>query len=681
MTRATVGRAVVEEAVVGEAVRRLRGTYLFGGLAASDLEDLARACELLVLAPGDELSTGAITAGGATGGPNAFLLVESGRLRVTTTDGQVSEVHAGEHLGDGAVLGWTDGFSAHALSAARVFALSHDRYRTFVETHPDIAAAVEDIEERIRHTARARLRPSHDELETLLSGFLATQDHEVLRMVEDEVQWVPIASGTVLMEEGQPSDCLWIVASGRVAITCRREDGTEVRIDESGPGEALGEMGLLTNEPRSASATAVDDCELVRLSRDAFDDLVASHAVVARAFMSLLAARLSQGMRKRALMTQVRFLPLVTRAECDEVVRTENLVLRNLRITQMYHRLSLELTLLLGQHDANWCTYGCNASKTAGYSIRREEVPFYEAMNALRQDVRVARAVGGVRSRLASTRLGQLVDDALAEVSRMISAGNLKVFAELGPVFADFTRTFHEDHARDSAKLERFLGTLTPGPTDGGGQQTLAEALRHYYDAMFEADHRRKAQLILLGNMKVGLHEQIRLQPHIAGAMDAPMRVGLSAIAAAASTGPRWLPPKAARRVHHVVEHEEEVLLGWVTRRWRQRVTRNLMTLRLPYGAVRLGADVPHLPDKSMYPDVLQDVVVPELQEFIDRFDRDPDGVGASRASDWASLEDRMTFIIELMRSRQRSLELFDQPFLLEQRQAITAGLVPVGTL
>ena len=80
----------------------------------------------------------------------------------------------------------------------------------------------------------------------------------------------------------------------------------------------------------------------------------------------MMLARLNKRNQARAAMAQLRAAPLASPEEREEIVRTPNLVLRNLKITQMYHRLSQELALLLGDEDANWCTFACNASKTAG---------------------------------------------------------------------------------------------------------------------------------------------------------------------------------------------------------------------------------------------------------------------------------------------------------------------------
>ncbi len=65
----------------------------------------------------------------------------------------------------------------------------------------------------------------------------------------------------------------------------------------------------------------------------------------------------------------------------------------------------------------------------------------------------------------------------------------------------------------------------------------------------------------------------------------------------------------------------EQQLADRLTGGWRQLVTRSMMTLRLPYGEVRLGADVPRLPNARLFPDVLQELEHPELRRLAARFD------------------------------------------------------------
>src|SRR5439155_27279064 len=128
-----------------------------------------------------------------------------------------------------------------------------------------------------------------------------------------------------------------------------------------------------------------------------------------------------------------------------------------------YHRISLELTLLLGHQDANWYTFACNASKTAGYSIRREALPAHEILAFLRRQPATGRAAQAVEKMLVDAGLTRRLEAALDAVSERISGGNLRVFSEVAPPMARFVRTFHADVESDPEKLARFRATLHPG--------------------------------------------------------------------------------------------------------------------------------------------------------------------------------------------------------------------------
>jgi hypothetical protein len=141
------------------------------------------------------------------------------------------------------------------------------------------------------------------------------------------------------------------------------------------------------------------------------------------------------------------------------------------------------------------------------------------------------------------------------------------------------------------------------------------------------------------------------------------------------------LPARITRAVEEVMNERERELLGRATAIWRRMVTRSMMTLRLPYGKVHLGRDMPRLPSEELFPDVLQRLELPELVALVKQYDYTQDALTGSGASDWGDIADRMNFILDLFRSRQKSLELFDQPFLYEQRLEMAADRVPVGRL
>jgi CRP/FNR family cyclic AMP-dependent transcriptional regulator len=82
-----------------------------------------------------------------------------------------------------------------------------------------------------------------------------------------------IPKGAVLFRQGDPGDEMFVVAQGRIRLTIGR-GGNETEVNVLGPGEFFGELSLLTGEPRSATAIAVDDSTLLAIGRDVFTMLV-----------------------------------------------------------------------------------------------------------------------------------------------------------------------------------------------------------------------------------------------------------------------------------------------------------------------------------------------------------------------------------------------------------------------
>src|SRR5262245_47231193 len=82
-----------------------------------------------------------------------------------------------------------------------------------------------------------------------------------------------LAAGSTLFAEGDPGDALYVVAEGRLTAHVRSPQGGTVGVGTFGPAQCVGEMALLTGRPRTASVTADVDSTLVRLPREAFEQL------------------------------------------------------------------------------------------------------------------------------------------------------------------------------------------------------------------------------------------------------------------------------------------------------------------------------------------------------------------------------------------------------------------------
>jgi CRP/FNR family transcriptional regulator, cyclic AMP receptor protein len=102
-----------------------------------------------------------------------------------------------------------------------------------------------------------------------------------------------IPRGTVLFREGDPGEEMYVVQSGRVEIT-KRAGGVEKLLATLGQGEFFGEMSILNQKPRSATATAVEDARLLVIDPRTFDAMLRANAEIALRMIKKLADRLQE---------------------------------------------------------------------------------------------------------------------------------------------------------------------------------------------------------------------------------------------------------------------------------------------------------------------------------------------------------------------------------------------------
>jgi hypothetical protein len=375
-----------------------------------------------------------------------------------------------------------------------------------------------------------------------------------------------------------------------------------------------------------------------------------------------------------------------------KICSMEDGALRNLFITQRYHDLSAALAEVMSEENVNWSTFATWASKTAGESIRNEEVPPFVADLVTDAGDDLEPHFGKIGSALhailpttgfhASFVLAP-VEETLAEVSTSIARGNLKVFKELAPEFVLFVRTFRDDLSLDEKKLAAYLSHFKPGPPANDGQDLLKRAFDAYARARFEENASTKARMILYANCLVGLHEQTRLQPDIKTALDAPIEEILEkhlhdSVRASAHEG-------IFGKLVDAIAEPLEALTNEIKPIWQRIATRYMMRLALPYGEdLPLGKDIPRsAASRSFLPVQLQNITRPDdLVALLAQYDRARGNSDVGSASvDWANLDDRMNFIVNLFRSSQQDEDLFVPPFAPEQVASFTAGKMPDGKL
>lgn len=103
---------------------------------------------------------------------------------------------------------------------------------------------------------------------------------------------VSLSAGSVLFEQGDDSDGLYIVSSGIVRIYLTADDGREATINLLEEGEVIGEIAILDGLPRSAGAAALTDAKLIFVPTAPFCELIDSSPKLSRQMILMLCDRL-----------------------------------------------------------------------------------------------------------------------------------------------------------------------------------------------------------------------------------------------------------------------------------------------------------------------------------------------------------------------------------------------------
>lgn len=98
-------------------------------------------------------------------------------------------------------------------------------------------------------------------------------------------------ANTVLFEEGDPGTEMYVIHEGHVRLT-RGKGTVETTLAVLPPGEFFGEMAIVTSQPRSATATVVEDAKLLVLDSDTFESMVRNNAEIALRIIRKMATRL-----------------------------------------------------------------------------------------------------------------------------------------------------------------------------------------------------------------------------------------------------------------------------------------------------------------------------------------------------------------------------------------------------
>jgi len=132
------------------------------------------------------------------------------------------------------------------------------------------------------------------------------------------IETVQLAGGEWLMRQGEEGDALYLLVQGRLQVLvgnpAEERKSEPVYIGEVTPGDSVGEVSLLTGEPRSASIQAIRDSLLVKIDRRSFEKLALQHPALVMKLAGNVASVLHQstsGKQKASRrVSTIMFMPL-----------------------------------------------------------------------------------------------------------------------------------------------------------------------------------------------------------------------------------------------------------------------------------------------------------------------------------------------------------------------------------
>ena len=113
-----------------------------------------------------------------------------------------------------------------------------------------------------------------------------------LQMLAERGRPKHFAVGEVIMRQGDSSDSLHVIARGRVRVERDQPGETPLVLAELGPGDVIGEMGLLDGGPRSATVTASEATETLEIHATVLAVVVIQYPQITAALLRTLSLRL-----------------------------------------------------------------------------------------------------------------------------------------------------------------------------------------------------------------------------------------------------------------------------------------------------------------------------------------------------------------------------------------------------
>ncbi|HMO56351.1 MAG TPA: cyclic nucleotide-binding and patatin-like phospholipase domain-containing protein [Roseiflexaceae bacterium] len=284
-----------------DLVALLAGSALFAALDTTAHAEIAAECRPITLPAGALLF--------AQGDPgDSLYIIARGRMgvRMHLPDGTSTELDThgpGVSVGEmGILTGQPRVADVYAQEASLLFQLTHAGFEHLAARHPEL------IQQLHRASAPRIMRT---QLADALAGLFGPLEQQALHELQAALEWRSLAPGEVLFNAGEPGDSCYIVINGRLCAMLVDQLNEHKILNEIGRGECVGELALITGEPRTATVYAMRESSVVRLSNELFQHLISRHPYAMLQITRLIARRAQPAAEQTRRQTRAATFTLV----------------------------------------------------------------------------------------------------------------------------------------------------------------------------------------------------------------------------------------------------------------------------------------------------------------------------------------------------------------------------------
>ena len=142
-----------------------------------------------------------------------------------------------------------------------------------------------------------------------LSLFDALKEKE-LEIVANHMTFFELEKGEILFEEGDKGDCIYFVLDGFIDVIKESSPGSRVVIASLPRGRSIGEMSIIDNYTRSATAKVRTKSSFLTLTQESFDVIIDGYPKIGTKLLKAISRLLSQNLRKTSSLLADYILPI-----------------------------------------------------------------------------------------------------------------------------------------------------------------------------------------------------------------------------------------------------------------------------------------------------------------------------------------------------------------------------------